>query len=209
MPRTSLSLPISLLCLSAVQAASCVGAPRASQPVRAQPAEPPQELAQDIRARQASQRPDSAHVALDPLAGEWLVTVEVPGRAEPIGHGTARLSWVHAGLFMRWDVALQLDGQDLELTGYLGHDRVSDRYQALWLSDLAGGMTLLDGRGELGGLGIVLRGASSEAAGQSRLRLTDPDTLVVESFGLDEEQRAVLLRRTTYRRVTRVDQVDR
>lgn len=203
MPRATLSLPITLLCLCCSQAASCTGAPRASQAVRAEPAAPPLELARDILARQASQRPDSAQAALDPLAGDWQVTVEIPGREDPIGRGEARLSWVHAGLFLRWEVTLELDGQDLQLTGYLGHDRTRDRYQALWLSDLASGMTLLEGRGDVQGKGIVLGGVSSEAAGQSRLRLTDPDTLVVESFGLDADERAVLLRRTTYRRVIR------
>ena len=205
MPRATLSLPITLLCLCTSQAASCTGARRASQPVRAQPAAPPQELAQDILARQASQRLDPAQVALEPLAGEWHVTVEVPGRGSPIGRGEAHLSWVHAGLFLRWEVFLELDGQELELTGYLGHDRARDRYQALWLSDLASGMTLLEGRGDLAGSGLVLGGVSAEAAGQSRMRLTDPDTLVVESFGLDAGSRAVLLRRTTYRRVTPVE----
>lgn len=203
MPRATLSLPITLLCLCSFQAASCMGPPSARQPVRAEPAAPPVELGRDIIARQASQRPDSAHATLGPLAGDWIVTVEIPGREEPIGTGTARLTWVHAGLFLRWDVSLELDGQDLQLTGYMGHDPVRDRYQALWLSDLASGMTLLEGRGEIQGRGLVLGGASTEAAGQSRLRLIDPNTLVVESFGLDAQERAILLRRTTYRRVTR------
>lgn len=205
MPHATPLLPITLLCLCCSPLASCTGVPAAPRPVRAQPAPAPLELAQGILARQASQARDLAQVALDPLAGEWRVTVEIPGRAHPIGHGEARLSWVHAGLFLRWEVTLELDGQALRLTGYLGHDRARDRYQALWLSDLASGMTLLEGRGDLAGKGIVMGGVSSEAAGQSRLRLTDPDTLVVESFGLDAQERAVLLRRTTYRRVISVE----
>ena len=205
MPRTTRTLPILLLSACVALTAGCVARASPTQPARADQAAPPVELARDIAARQASQRPDAAHRVLDPLAGEWHVTVEMPGRAEPIGEGEARLAWVHGGLFLRWDVALELDGRPLELTGYLGHDRARDRYQALWLSDLASGMTLLEGRGDLDGRGLVLGGVSAEAAGQSRLRLTDPDTLVVESFGFDAEERAVLLRRTTYRRVRGVE----
>ena len=205
MPFTNQTLPILLLFASAGLAAGCVSANSPTQPVREEEAAAPVELARDIAARQASQRPDAAHRVLDPLAGEWHVTVEVPGRADPIGDGEARLTWVHGGLFLLWEVALDLDGEHLELTGYLGHDSAQGRYQALWLSDLAGGMTLLEGRGELDGRGLLLGGVSAEAAGQSRLRLTGPDTLVVESFGLDGSERAVLLRRTTYRRMSRVD----
>jgi len=206
MPRVTLSLPITLLCLCSFQATSCIGTPSARQPVRAEPAAPPVELGQDILARQASQRPDSAHATLGPLAGDWSVTVEIPGREEPIGSGAAQLTWVHAGLFLRWDVTLNLDGQELQLTGYMGHDPTGDHYQAIWLSDLASGMTLLEGRGDIAGRGLVLGGVSTEAAGQSRLRLIDPDTLIVESFGMDAQERAVLLRRTTYKRVTPADQ---
>jgi hypothetical protein len=206
MPRFNPPLPITLLCLCSLELASCTGAPRARQPVQAEPAAPPVELGQGILARQASQQGDSAQVPLAPLVGEWTVTVEIPDGEQPIGTGTARMSWVHAGLFLHWDVTLNLDGQELQLTSYMGHDIARDRYQALWLSDLASGMTLLEGRGEISGRGLVLGGISAEAAGQSRLRLTDPDTLVVESFGLDSQERAILLRRTTYRRVVSADQ---
>lgn len=200
MSSHSLTLPLPLPLLVTCVLAGCVP-PRAMGPA----APGPQSL--DLRgalARQATHVRGPRHSALEPLVGDWDLSVTVPGRSEIAGRGLARVVPVHGGLFLRIDEALELAGEPVTLTGYLGHDLESGDYQALWLSDLSSGMTLLVGRGDLRAGGLELRGRSAQAAGRSLWRFVDDDHLVVESRGPGPDGAERLLRRTDWtRRVTK------
>jgi len=137
------------------------------------------------------------------LAGTWTIEVRAPGVERPVGQGRGRLQALHGGRFLRLEVALDLEGSPFALTGHLGFDPQRGEYQALWLSDLAAGMSLLRGGGELDGRGITLRADDAQELGKSVLRRLDPDTFLLETWGVGPDRRERLLRTSTYRRVTR------
>lgn len=159
------------------------------------------DLARVVEARAAAHEPGREHDALARLVGEWTVSVETAAGDE-VGAGRATVALLHGGRFVELALELELSGAPVRLTGFLGFDRTTDTYQALWLSDLGTGMTLLSGRGALAGDGLRLAGRSAETEGESRLRLEGDDRFVSESWGRGADGGPVLLRRSIYRRVT-------
>jgi hypothetical protein len=141
--------------------------------------------------------PGEPHVALAELAGDWRVTVTTPGQEQPLGGGTATLESLHQGRFLRLTVDLTLGAQPVSLTGHLGYDRGSGEWQALWLSDLSTGMSLLRGTGELA-RGVSLAGVRGGLRGRSVLTVHGPNRFRVETFGPGGDGRERLLRRSDY-----------
>ena len=127
------------------------------------------------------------------------MTVSAPGQDQPIGVGEATLEAVHGGRFLRLTVNLSLEGRTVDLTGHLGYDRAGGEWQALWLSDLSTGMSLLRGTGELG-RGVSLVGVRGGLRGRSVLTVSGPDRFRVETYGPGEDGRERLLRRSDYLR---------
>lgn len=161
-----------------------------------------EEFARVVEARAAAHEPGAEHAALARLVGEWSVAIETAA-GDPVGVGRATITPLHGGRFVALALELELSGAPVRLSGFLGFDRTTDAYQALWLSDLATGMTLLAGRGSLGGAGLRLAGRSAETEGESRLRLEGDDRFVSESWGRGATGDPVMLRRSIYRRITK------
>jgi len=141
--------------------------------------------------------PVEAHEALASLAGSWAVTVTAPGQDAPVGGGSARIEALHGGRYLRLEVALDLDGRPLVLTGHLGHDAERGEWQALWLSDLSTGMSLLSGGGDLE-RGVQLVGQRGGVRGRSVLTVEGPDAFRLETFGPGPDGRERLLRTSRY-----------
>ena len=137
------------------------------------------------------------HALLASLAGEWLVRVERPGSSEPVGRGTARLTPLLGERFLQLEVQLTLGEQPLELRGFFGFDRAQDRWQALWLSDMGLGMSLLSGSGRPE-RGVVLRGEQGGIAGRSVWTVTGPESFRFETYVPGPDGRERLLRTSTY-----------
>lgn len=145
----------------------------------------------------AAELPGEQHHDLAALAGDWQVTVTAPGEAEPLGAGWAQIESLHDGRFLRLTVHLVLGGQSMTLTGHLGHDRESGEWQALWLSDLSTGMSLLRGRGDLA-RGVNLVGVRGGVRGRSVLTVSGPNEFGVETHGPGPDGGERLLRRSDY-----------
>lgn len=157
-------------------------------------------------------RPGPEHKALDVLVGTWsttTVTVAADGSESEPRHGNALIDWVFASRYLRWDATLELGGVVHATTGFLGYDRSSAEYQMLMISDLATGMSVARGRGDVRGTGIRLvielvdpaTGGINRA--ESTLRATTADHFELDQLGLDArtgEERVV--RRTHYRRTS-------
>jgi len=142
------------------------------------------------------------HAALARLAGDWVVAVE-DGRGQRIGEGSAHLAMLHGGRFLEIDLELVLAGRPARATGWVGYDREAREHQALWISDLETGMSLMHGEGSLGGSGLRLSGARGALEGTSRWRLVSPDELVADVLAPEPGGGERLLRRTVYRRAPR------
>jgi Protein of unknown function (DUF1579) len=145
----------------------------------------------------SAQGPGPAHSQLAALEGDYAVTVTSPGRDAPVGEGSARLSSLHGGRFLRLEVQLELEGTPVRLTGHLGFDGASQEWQALWLSDLSTGMSLLRGRGQLE-QGVHLRGEQAGVSGRSILRVRTPTGFSLATYGRGPDGRERLLRTSTY-----------
>jgi hypothetical protein len=171
-------------------------------------ATPPTLEAQAQEASSAS-RPRKEHLALEPLVGAWkteLVSVAVDGTESDPHPGTATVQPVLGGRYYTWDATLDVGAKVYETTGYLGYDINSAEYQLLMISDLATGMSVAHGRGDIEAKGIQLvievvdpsTGAIKRA--QSTLRVVNKDHFVLEQLGLDPNGEQRIVRRTHYRR---------
>lgn len=171
-------------------------------------AAPPTLEQQAADAERASQ-PRAEHHALDPLAGSWstsLVSVSPEGAESDPHPGSAQIRLVLGGRYLDWDATLEIGGVVHETTGFLGFDLNDGEYENLMISDLATGMSVAHGRGDIAGAGIKLvlevadpsSGAIKRA--QSTLRLVDKDHFVLEQLGIDAQGNERIVRRTHYRR---------
>jgi hypothetical protein len=188
--------------------------PAAAVAAALQPSLSPEEaavlLARQVEERERGSAPAAHHRRLAPLAGEWAVVLEgfgPDGAALGVqAEGRATIEWILGGRYLRWDSELELAGRLSRTTGFLGYDKGLEEYLFLVLSDLATGMPLLRGRGDLEREGISLSLAVAEelrlaATNRGVLRLVEPDTFTLEQLRTGPDGRERLDQRATYRRV--------
>lgn len=196
--------------LSCLLLPACV----ASEPTRSEhkPAilfAPPPTLEDQARDAMQASQPRREHHALDPLVGTWttrLVDVAADGKESDPHPGSANIKWVLGGRYLSWDATLEIGGDVHETTGYLGYDLNQGEYQLLMISDLATGMSVARGRGDIGGKGIRLSievvdptsGAIKRA--QSTLRIIGKDRFELDQLGIDTSGEERIVRRTHYQR---------
>src|SRR5688572_11773481 len=133
---------------------------------------------EQVRALAAGSQPSGAHLRLDPLAGDWRVTlsdVGENGKEVDLTHGTARLAWTHGGRFLSWQAELEGTGTT---SGFLGFDLRHDEYQLLMISSLSSGMGVASGHGDLSGSGIRFTQETLDLASDRRLRMTSSLRLI-------------------------------
>lgn len=186
-----------LLATLGLFAAACeTPAPAGRQPNRAgagAPGPPTQalSLAEQARELSASTRPGPAHLALEPLVGDWdvtVATVAADGLESDPFHGRASLAWSLGGRFVRWEASVAFGELVGTTTGFLGFDIRTHRYQLMMISDLATGMEIARGGGELRGAGLVFEleqvdpSSGVRLVAKSRLRSLGPDHFVLEQL---------------------------
>ncbi len=194
----------------------CIGhllsACTASEPTRAPKKQPvlfaqPPTLEEQARDASIASRPHKEHIALEPLVGSWktqLVSVALDGTESDPHPGTATVQPVLGGRYFTWDATLEVSSNVYETTGYLGYDVNGGEYQLLMISDLATGMSVAHGRGEIEGKGIQLAievvdpGSGAIRRAQSTLRIVDKNHFVLEQLGLDATGEQRIVRRTHY-----------
>lgn len=183
----------------------------ASDPVRNPPAavDLPTREAIEAQAREAAStsKPRKEHRALEALVGHWdtkVVTVAADGMESEARPGRATIESVLGRRYLNWSAWLELGGETHATTGYLGFDVNQSEYQLLMISDLATGMGVARGRGDLRGGGVRFTieihdpesGALRRAA--STLRVVDAQRFVLEQMGIDSSGKERVVRRTHY-----------
>lgn len=136
-------------------------------------------------------RPGSSHQVLEPLIGEWdvaLSTIAADGtESSPYG-GRATLAWTLGQRFLRWDAAVSFGETLGTTTGFLGFNTRTREYQLMMVSDLATGMEIARGSGEIRGAGIVFEieqvdpASGNRLVARSRIRTVSPDHFVLEQL---------------------------
>ena len=189
--------------------AGCTSTPPPVEPAPGN-ARPPHELTTAERidlARRMHQR-GRGHERIDSLEGTWEVEVtsqDADGsNVRPAGRGLGKIEWTMGRRFLRWDLELDVSGETHHVNGFLGYDVVVQEYQALWISELATGMSLARGDGDPEGRGIVLqvRPTGDEVGGaRSLLRILDVDHFVIESIAVDSKGEEGVVQRASYVRV--------
>lgn len=143
------------------------------------------------------------HRALAQLVGEWRVEIASPtapsGMLRPGGSGTAQLSSIHGGRFLRLELGLDFGAGPVQLTGHVGFDHEIGLWQALWFSDQVTGMSLLEGTGGLD-TGIHFLGERGGVRGRSVLELHGPDMFTLETYVPTPGGGDRLFRRSSYLR---------
>jgi hypothetical protein len=154
----------------------------------------PVPLDEQVKELSTQSRPGAKHAALGPLAGTWDVVLSDIGADQKETErfrGNATLAWILGGRFLRWDVTVDFGGMPGTTTGFLGFDSRFDEYELLMISDLAQGMTVAHGSGELGGAGLVFTveqldpRSGARARSRSRLRLLAADHFILQQLEPD------------------------
>jgi len=154
-------------------------------------------------------RPGSGHQALEPLLGDWdvaLSTIGADGAESEPYRGRAALAWTLGGRFLRWDASIAFGETPGTTTGYLGFNTRTREYQLMMISDLATGMEIARGGGDLRGSGIVLEieqvdpASGARLVARSRLRSVSADHFVLEQLEPTPSGRDRVTRVWHYRR---------
>ena len=175
--------------------AACESGGQAARPSAASaPAASESPLEEQVRALSSRSRPGPKHAALAPLAGTWDVhvcDVAPDGRESERFRGAATLDWILGGRFLRWDATVDFKGVPGTTTGFLGFDSRLDEYELLMISDLAQGMAVANGSGDLSGPGLVFTleqldpRSGTRVRSRSRLRTHSPDHFVLQQLEPD------------------------
>jgi hypothetical protein len=187
----------------------------ASEPVRApRRVNAPVPLVETIenQAREAASasRPRKEHRALEALVGIYatrVVGVGPDGEDLDPRPGRAVIESALGGRYLKWDALLDLGSETHSTTGFLGFDINQAEYQLLMISDLATGMGVARGRGDLHGTGVrfTIEVPDPESGAVRRavsiLRIVDADRFVLEQIGVDAAQKERVVRRTHYERL--------
>lgn len=176
--------------------AACESGGHATRPAPEPAVAPPQQapLEDQVKTLASRSRPGARHAALDPLAGSWIVAVcdvAPDGRETERFHGTASLTWILGGRYLRWDATVDFADVPGTTTGFLGFDSRLDEYELLMISDLAQGMAVANGIGDVGGQGLVFTleqldpRVGTRSRSRSRLRLLAKDHFVLQQLEPD------------------------
>jgi hypothetical protein len=166
-------------------------------------------IEEQAAAAEEASRPGERHAELNVLVGEWnTTTVEIGegGAERDPRHGQAKIAWTLSKHYLRWDASLVLGQREHHSTGLLGYDLFQREYQLLVVSDLATGMGVARGQGQLasGGIRFVLEIVDRETGALRRatsvLRQMAPDHFVLDQYGLDKNGEERVVRKTHYRR---------
>jgi hypothetical protein len=191
-PTLAVALPLALF-LVACETGGRPPAPSAGAAAAA-PAANPIPIEEQVKALAAQSRPGAKHAELGPLAGSWdVVLSDVGADQKEIERcrGGATLAWILGGRFLHWDVAVDFNGVEGTTTGYLGFDSRLDEYELLMISDLAQGMAVAHGTGDLAAQGLVFTveqldpRSGARARSRSRLRLLAPDHFTLQQLEPD------------------------
>lgn len=169
---------------------------------------PHEALLEGIELQRAIQQPDDHHLRLDRLAGQWLVLVHAcpPDGGEPVlvARGNATIKWMLGRRYLEWSIVLDVGETTNVVNGHMGYDVIAQEYQALWISDITTGMSIVHGNGNPNGRGLVMIGTATRngqavVVGRSVTRFVGEDTFVIERYGGDSDvvtQRSTYIRRT-------------
>jgi hypothetical protein len=184
------AIPIVLL----LAACETGGRPPPPAAATVSPVADPVPLEEQVKGLASQSRPGARHAALGPLAGTWDVVLSDIGadqRETERFRGNATLAWILGGRFLRWDVAVDFGGVPGTTTGFLGFDSRLDEYELLMISDLAQGMAVAHGTGELAAQGLVFTveqldpRSGGRARSRSRLRLLAGDHFILQQLEPD------------------------
>lgn len=96
-----------------------------------------------MKAMQESATPGIEHARLEPLVGNWAVTVKfwMSEDAKPeVSYGTSRTRWVLGKRFIQEDFSGKWMGKPFTGLGMLGYDKVKGSYTSSWIDNMGTGM---------------------------------------------------------------------
>lgn len=136
-------------------------------------------------------RPGPAHQVLEPLIGEWEVTLSTISaggvESEPY-RGRATLAWTLGRRFVRWDASVVFGEIVGTTSGFVGFNTRTRQYQLMMISDLATGMALAQGGGDIRGVGLLFEleefdpASETRLVARSRIRSLSSDHFVLEQL---------------------------
>ncbi len=87
--------------------------------------------------------PNDRHKVLEPTVGKWTCVIKgwmKPGDKPEEATGTADISWILGGRFLKQEFKGSWAGQPFEGMGLTGYDILREEYQSIWVDNMATGM---------------------------------------------------------------------
>jgi hypothetical protein len=112
----------------------------ATSPASASDPPQPPDLAAEMQACLDAGTPGAAHAQLEPLVGEWEMSIKMwqrPGLEPMQVTGLLRREWVLDKHYLRETVESESDWGSFQGLGYLGYDNLDGQYQTIWLDNMS------------------------------------------------------------------------
>jgi hypothetical protein len=137
-----------LLGFSSLHAAEV--APTKPEAKPATPALPPGITPEMMQSMMATMQPGPKHAELAKQVGEWDADVEhyMPGMPVEKSKGSAKVTMVMNGRFLREDFKGTMMGQPFEGMMLLGYDNNLKRYDSTWIDSMGTGMMVTNSKGD-------------------------------------------------------------
>jgi hypothetical protein len=172
--------------------AGVASAEPAAAPAGAKPAVPAAADAAAHEKKVLLGSPGEGHQILARTVGKWNVALKIvkaPGAPAQDASGTAELTAMYDGRFIRQDYSANYDGHPFSGTGYTGYDNEKKQYRFTWIDSAHTSLMSCTGKLEKDGKTITFaedKPMAGEKPGKVVWRWVDDKTWVYESYDRDK-----------------------
>ncbi len=135
--------------------------------------------------------PGEPHQKLQSMEGHWNVHLKswaMPGAPAMESDGSAEMSMVLGGRYLRQTFTGDFMGMPFEGLGYIGYDNVKKQYFNSWMDNMSTGMMITSGHFDPAGMKGTFEGTMTDPMGgemsvKEVLHLVDRDHHTMEMWG--------------------------
>jgi len=154
--------------------------------------------------------PGEFHKKLDGMIGSWNFTSKWwadPSAPSQESNGTCESSWILGGRFVQEKVTGDMMGQPFHGMALTGYDNFNQKYQMLWIDEMATCFLIADGQIDKSGKKITFEGKyqdymtpNRDKRFKSEVELVDANTRIYRSYEYPTEGEPFVSFEVTYRR---------
>lgn len=139
------------------------GAPE-GRPAGQEAPEGQQDMEAMMQAFAEAAEPGEEHALLATLVGEWAATAQfsMPGGEEMQSEGKSSNQMVMGGRFLLQNFTGEMMGQPFKGISYTGYDNLAEKYQGVWMDEMATGIWISEGEADENGKILTFTGEAMD-----------------------------------------------